>query len=64
MEACKRQSINTDDLIYKTVEDFAANIDVTTQAPKNKHQMDLLESETNLSSVRFKHHENRRRILV
>ena len=64
MEACKRQSINTDDLIYKTVEDFAANIDVTTQTPKNKHQMDLLESETNLSSVRFKHHENRRRILV
>ena len=64
VEACKRQSINTDDLIFKTVEDFAVNVAATTQTPKNKHQMDLLESENNLSSVRYKHHENRRRILV
>ena len=64
LEACKRQSINADDLIFKTVEDFAVNATMTTQTPKNKHQMDLLESENNLSSVRYKHHENRRRILV
>ena len=60
-EACKRQSLNQEDLVYKTVEDFAIQSKSQQASPKNQHQADLHESEKNLAIVRHRHHENRRK---
>ena len=65
-EACRRQKINAEELIYKSVEDFAANPKPNAAAssptsPRNRHQVELQESENNLALVRHKHHETRRR---
>ena len=68
LEACKRQGIQPEDLLCKTVEDFdvsakpaAASPVASGKVPKTRHQADLLESEANLAQVRQNHHENRRR---
>ena len=71
VEACKRQGINTDELLAKTVEDFAQpapQIKMPTGKAKSQlspmtqhHKAQLLESESNLAEVRLNHHENRRR---
>ena len=63
VEACKRQGINPDDLVMKTLEDFAVHPSSagTTSKPKDKHQAELLQSEQNLAEVRFRHHQNRRK---
>ena len=64
-EACRRQKINTEELVYKTAEDFAPNPKSNSGASptsiKNRHQVELQESENNLALVRHKHHENRRK---
>ena len=64
IEACKRQNINAEDLIVKTVDDFAVHPKSNqspSASPKNRHQQELLESEKNLAIVRVRHHENRRK---
>ena len=62
IEACKRQGINVEDLVTKTVDDFAIHPKLDSKvAPKTYHQVELLESEANLALVRYKHHENRRK---
>ena len=35
VEACKRQGINTDDLIFKTVDDFNVTLEAANKTPKN-----------------------------
>lgn len=51
--------------MYKAVEDFAenpkSNAGASPASIKNRHQIELQESENNLALVRHKHHENRRR---
>lgn len=64
-EACKRQGINYEDLMLKSMEDFS-------QAPNQTSSTMLIEVSSparnklksvnpNLSEVRYKHHEQRRR---
>ena len=64
IEACKRQGINSDDLISKTVEDFAVHPQGSVSPPKSKHQAELMQSEASLAEVRYKHHHNRRKVMV
>ena len=70
VEACKRQGIKQDELLAKTIEDFAGPEMQTQSQIKGKsgmspmtrhHKAQLLESENNLAEVRFRHHENRRK---
>ena len=65
IEACKRQGIAVDDIILKSVDDFAVHPKSMQQSskasPKNRHQAELNESEANLAMVRHRHHENRRK---
>ena len=62
LEACRRQGINIEELELKTAEDFAINPKQDQKVSlKNVHQVELLESEANLSLIRFNHHEKRRK---
>lgn len=63
LEVCKRQGINPDELTSKTAEDFTEKSLTTglkAMSPTSIYQMDLVDSEANLASVRAKHHETRR----
>jgi len=60
LEVCKRQGINPDELTIKTADDFVEKHSGNSFSAQTRHQIELMESEANLASVRAKHHESRR----